>query len=191
VSAEAILRLVVGALDDLGIPYMLTGSLASAYYGAPRSTQDVDLVVDAVEDELQRLGDRLRGAGLYVDRGAISEAVRARGLFNAVDTSTGWKADFILMKSRPFSRAEFSDRVASHVAGMPLTIVRAEDIVVAKLEWAKETESERQLRDVVGVLMVQGDAVDRTRIERWVSDLGLEDVWRQALEMEQAERGVG
>jgi hypothetical protein len=70
--------------------------------------------------------------------------------------------------------------VVSHIAGMPLTIVRA-----------KETESERQLRDVVGVLMVQGDAVDRTRIERWVSDLDLEDVWRQALEMEQSERGVG
>lgn len=187
-SAEAILRLVVESLNELAIPYMLTGSLASAYYGAPRSTQDVDLVVDASEAKLQRLGDRLRKAGLYVDAGAIAEAVRTRGLFNAVDATSGWKADFILVKNRPFSRTEFAERLPRQVVGMPLTIVRAEDIIVAKLEWAKHTESERQLRDVVGILVVQGSTLDRRRIEHWVAELQLGRQWTQALDFERAEK---
>jgi hypothetical protein len=191
VSAESTLRLVVESLNELEIPYMLTGSLASAFYGTPRSTQDVDVVVDADDSKLQRLGELLRDAGLYVDSGAISEAVRTRGLFNAVDASTGWKADFILMKNRPFSRTEFAARVPRHLAGIPLTIVRAEDIIVAKLEWAKLAESERQLRDVVGILMVQGGALDRGRIERWVAELSLGPLWGRALDLEQKEREPG
>ena len=115
-SAESILRLTVQTLVDLEIPYMVTGSLASAFHGEPRSTQDLDVVVTAREDHLQKLGERLRDAGLYCDSEAIREAAELTGLFNAIDPGTGWKVDFIILKDQAFSRAAFEARSRLHRA---------------------------------------------------------------------------
>lgn len=165
---------------------MITGSLASAFYGEPRSTQDLDIVVRAEEPQLQELGERLRNAGLYCDSSAIGEAVAVSGMFNAIDPATGWKIDFIALKPTPFHRSAFEGRSTSELGGVRLQLIRAEDIVVAKLIWAKMGASERQLRDVLGVLMVQGTALDRDEVERWVEDLGLRPQWEQVLEWERS-----
>ena len=187
-SAESILRLTVQTLVDLEIPYMVTGSLASAFHGEPRSTQDLHVVVTAREDHLQKLGERLRDAGLYCDSEAIREAAELKGLFNAIDPGTGWKVDFIILKDQAFSRAAFEARTAVELSGVAVHLVGADDIVIAKLEWAKLGGSERQLRDVIGVLMVQGAALDRAYIERWVTELDLSDQWSQVLDLERAEK---
>ena len=86
---------MVGILQDREIPYMLTGSLASSYHGAPRSTNDIDLVVDGSREAFESLAVPLRDAGLHVSEQAIGEAVSTRGMFNAIDPETGWKVDFI------------------------------------------------------------------------------------------------
>ncbi len=186
-SPDRILRLVVESLEELGIGYMLTGSLASSFHGDPRATQDIDLVIDGERQALSALGARLRESGFYADAEAIEHASEVRGVFNAIDRSSGWKVDFILLKDRPFSRSEFDGKVSGEVAGLSLSLVGADDLVVAKLEWAKLGESDRQLRDVLGILMVQGSALDRLRIERWVEELDLGPQWARVLEMEQAE----
>ena len=183
-----ILRLLVESMEELGIGYMLTGSLASSFHGDPRATQDIDLVIDGERRALDALGARLRESGFYADAEAIKHASEVRGVFNAIDPSSGWKVDFILLKDRPFSRSEFDGRVSVEVAGLSLSLVRPDDMVVAKLEWAKLGESDRQLRDVLGILMVQGPALDRVRIERWVEELALEPQWARVLEMERAEK---
>ena len=183
-----ILRLLVESMEELGIGYMLTGSLASSFHGDPRATQDIDLVIDGERRALDALGARLRESGFYADAEAIKHASEVRGVFNAIDQSSGWKVDFILLKDRPFSRSEFDGRVSVEVAGLSLSLVRPDDMVVAKLEWAKLGESDRQLRDVLGILMVQGPALDRVRIERWVEELALEPQWARVLEMERAEK---
>jgi hypothetical protein len=190
-SAESILRLTAQTLADLNIPYMVTGSLASAFYGEPRSTQDLDIVLRAEEAELQELGEKLRDAGLYCAAEAISEAAELSGMFNALDPTTGWKVDFIVLKDRAFNRAAFEARSVEELSGVPLHLIRAEDIVIAKLEWARLGGSERQLRDVVGVLMVQGAGLDRRHIERWVHELGVEDEWSHVLDLERAEKEFG
>ena len=183
-----ILRLLVESMEELGIGYMLTGSLASSFHGDPRATQDIDLVIDGERRALDALGARLRESGFYADAEAIKHASEVRGVFNAIDQSSGWKVDFILLKDRPFSRSEFDGRVSVEVAGLSLSLVRPDDMVVAKLEWAKLGESDRQLRDVLGILMVQGPVLDRVRIERWVEELALEPQWARVLEMERAEK---
>ena len=175
-------------MEELGIGYMLTGSLASSFHGDPRATQDIDLVIDGERRALDALGARLRESGFYADAEAIKHASEVRGVFNAIDPSSGWKVDFILLKDRPFSRSEFDGRISAEVAGLSLSLVRPDDMVVAKLEWAKLGESDRQLRDVLGILMVQGPALDRVRIERWVEELALEPQWARVLEMERAEK---
>lgn len=182
-SLQSLLELVVTALDHARVPYMLTGSLAGSYHGAPRATQDVDLVVHAPFEALLTLADELKSNGLYVSEEAIAEAVATRGMFNAVDPESGWKVDFIVRKDRPFSVSEFESRVAIDFGGLRLFIVRAEDVVVAKLEWAKLAQADRQLHDVADVLRVQRSTLDLTEVEKWVVELGLEGEWERAREL--------
>ena len=179
-SLESLLTLVVGILQDREIPYMLTGSLASSYHGAPRSTKDIDLVVDGSREAFESLAGPLRDAGLYVSEEAIREAVSTRGMFNAIDPETGWKVDFIVRKDRPFSVHEFANRVETHYLGLALSVARAEDVVVAKLEWAKLADSERQLRDVAEILSVQEEDLDLPEVVEWVEQLSLLPQWEEA-----------
>ena len=179
-SLESLLTLVVGILEDREIPYMLTGSLASSYHGAPRSTKDIDLVVDGSREAFESLAVPLREAGLYVSEEAIRQAVSTRGMFNAIDPETGWKVDFIVRKDRPFSVHEFARRQETHYLGLALRVARAEDVVVAKLEWAKLADSERQLRDVAEIISVQGEDLDLDEVAEWVERLGLRGQWEKA-----------
>jgi len=182
-NLRGLLELVVGILDGAEVPYMLTGSLAGSYHGAPRSTQDIDLVVEASVAALLEVATKLRTHGLYVSDDAIREAHAARGMFNAVDPDSGWKVDFIVRKDRPFSRAEFESRREIEFLGLELSIASAEDLIVAKLEWARLGNSERQLRDVVEIIAVQGAGLDVRRIEEWTTKLDLETEWALACEL--------
>jgi len=182
-NLRGLLELVVGILDGAEVPYMLTGSLAGSYHGAPRSTQDIDLVVEASVAALLEVATKLRTHGLYVSDDAIREAHAARGMFNAIDPDSGWKVDFIVRKDRPFSRAEFESRREIEFLGLELSIASAEDLIVAKLEWARLGNSERQLRDVVEIIAVQGAGLDVRRIEEWTTKLDLETEWALACEL--------
>jgi hypothetical protein len=102
---------------------------------------------------------------------------KRRSLFNVIDTATFWKADLIFRKARPFSRGEMSRRVAIEVLGVPAFVASAEDTVLTKLEWAKMGESERQLRDVRGIIDVKAESLDRSYIEQWLDDLGVRELW--------------
>jgi hypothetical protein len=168
-------------LEGAGIPYMVTGSLASSYYGEPRATRDVDIVVDADLDGLARLVDALQADGYYVDRDVAFEALRGRTQFNAIGPEA-MKVDLIVRKDRPFSIEEFGRRRPADLLGVPAFIPTLEDIVVAKLEWAGAAESERQLRDVTSMLAVSGGDIDEDYVVRWVETLGLTDLWRRARE---------
>jgi len=171
---------VVTALEAAGIPFMLTGSFAAAYHGAARATMDIDLVIEPTGDQLARLVDLLGGPGIYVSADAAQDALTRESMFNVVDATTGWKADLIVRKDRPFSRAEFERRQRAEIAGVEVFVASAEDTIVAKLEWARAGESERQLRDVVGILEVSGERLDRGYITRWVSELDLVALWNRA-----------
>lgn len=172
--------MVTTALDRLGVPYMLTGSLAGSFYGAPRATQDIDLVVEGSVTELLRLAGTLRASGLYVSDDAVRGACATRGMFNAIDPETGWKVDFIVRKDRPFSQAEFEARSGVELLGLGVSVASAEDMVVAKLEWARLGDSERQLRDVAEIIAVQGSRLDLAKVEGWVRELDLGSEWGRA-----------
>jgi len=186
-NLESLLALLAKVLGDAGVPYMLTGSLAGSYHGAPRATQDIDLVVDATAEVLMGVATALRASGLYVSDDAIREAVATRGMFNAVDPESGWKVDFIVRKERGFSAKEFSRRRAIEFMGLSLTVAEAEDVIIAKLEWAELGDSERQLRDVAEIVAVQGAQLDIIQIERWAKELGVWKQWQRVLDMNDME----
>jgi hypothetical protein len=166
-------------LRDAEVPFMITGSLASSHYGAPRATQDVDFVVELTPARARDLVRRFLSAGYYVSEEAAIEAVDVDGQFNVIDASSGWKLDLICRKARSFSRMEFDRRRSATVLEVDTAMVSPEDLVVAKLEWAKASDSELQLRDVVAVMQAQGETLDHSYIERWVEELGLDAQWRR------------
>ena len=161
---------------------MLVGSFASTYHGDPRTTNDIDLVIDCDRAPLDRFVAQLDPDQYYVSREAADEAWRFRGQFNVVILDSGWKIDLLIRKDRRFSLEEFTRRQPAEIAGTRVWLASAEDTVIAKLEWALEGGSERQLRDVVGVLEARTDEFDLAYVERWVRELGLEALWKRARE---------
>jgi hypothetical protein len=116
----------------------------------------------------------------YVDLDAALEAHRSESLFNVIDLSNGWKVDLIFRKSRPFSKKEFSRRQPVDLQGIRLYIASVEDVMVAKLEWAKLANSQRQIEDVASILRLRSDALDRAYLGKWIPDLGLQEQWSSA-----------
>ena len=110
------------------MPYMLTGSLAAAYYAVPRATQDIDLVVEVSAEDLPGFTNLLSSSGFSVSLAAAREAAAQEGQFNAIDPESGWKADFIVRKSRPFSISEFKRRTRTSALGLELYMATREDL---------------------------------------------------------------
>jgi hypothetical protein len=177
VTFGELLATVIGLLDRAGIPYMVTGSLASSYHGEPRATRDVDIVIDPDADRLAQLVTMLEAAGLYVDRDTALGSLVSRTQFNAIGPDAS-KVDFIIRRDRPFSIEEFARRQPADLLGTAGFVTTAEDLVIAKLEWSAASGSDRQVRDVAGILAVT-QTLDAPYIERWAAVLGLSEAWRK------------
>ena len=182
---DAIARLL-DLLDRAQVPFMLTGSIASTTHGVPRATTDLDVVIDPSEAGLEAFLAALGEGGWRIDGGesAARRARMGRTHFVVVDDATSWKVDLVVKKDRPFSLAEFERRERVEVLGVPAWVASAEDVIVSKLEWSKQstdvTLRSRQRRDVAGVVASRGTELDREYVERWVSALDLADEWDQA-----------
>ncbi len=178
---EAVIHRFAALLEAAEVPYMLTGSFASGYHGAPRASQDIDIVIAPTRASLDALLSLLPEDRYYVSRDAAVDAYRRQSLFNVVDFSSGWKVDLICRKGRPFSMTEFDRRSLRDFVGRRVFLASPEDVLLAKLEWAKLAESERQIEDAAGILRVQADGLDRAYVAKWVAELGLGREWERVL----------
>ena len=172
---------LIEALERSGVPYMVTGSYASSAHGTPRATNDIDIVIAPTSDQLRALLQELPDDQYYADEIDAFEALKYHSQFNIIDFATSWKADLIVTKDREFSRLEFSRRRVHTIGDARVYLTTAEDILIAKLEWHKMGESERQLEDAAGVIRRQGPALDRSYVTRWVKELDLNEQWEKAL----------
>ena len=179
-TLQGLFERLVAALNTADVPYMLTGSYASSAYGRPRATQDIDIVIFPTRDQLVRLIEQLPNTSYYATIEEAIDALRHRSMFNIIDFETGWKVDFIIPKFTEFNEEEFERRREIEVGGVRLFVASPEDIVIAKLQWAKESQSERQLEDAAGVISSQASKLNRAYIERWVRKLGLQEEWLAA-----------
>jgi uncharacterized nucleotidyltransferase DUF6036 len=180
-TAGDVLKRLTSAFDRTGIAYMLTGSFASAYYGASRSTQDIDLVIEATPTQLELLVRQLPAEHYYVDLPAALEAHRRQSLFNVIDLATGWKIDLIIRKARAFSEEEFGRRRLVDLQGIPISVASPEDVVISKLEWARLSQSQRQIEDAATILRSRWESLDREYLKKWIEDLHLSAEWNSAL----------
>jgi hypothetical protein len=178
-------RAVAAAFGVAGIRYFLGGSVASALYGEARSTRDIDFVAAMLP---QQVGPFLAALGneFYADAQAIADAVAARRCFNVIHLDTMVKVDIFVLKADPFGRSQLARRTGKQLSrGDPslIDVASPEDTILAKLQWYREGGgvSDRQWNDVLGVLKVQGPALDRAYLDEWARELGLTDLLRQAL----------
>ena len=172
---------IIGALNEASIPHMVAGSFASTHHGVPRTTQDIDVIIDPTTAALEKFVANLKPEAYYVSADAARDALRQRGMFNVIDMGTGWKVDLIVRKARPFSVEEFHRRTPARLLGVDVFIATPEDTILSKLEWASMSGSERQLRDVAGVVEVRRDTLDLDYVERWANALGVIEAWRKVL----------
>jgi hypothetical protein len=173
-NEAALLRDSLKRLNDLQIEYYVTGSMASNYWGMPRSTHDLDFVIRMDPGAVNRLVDAF-APDFYIDKAAIEAAFSPPFQFNAIDTRSALKVDFWLPTPAPFDQEMLRRRVRKTVDGVPAWIATAEDVILHKLIWNRITPSDRQMKDVAGVWAVQKNALDMQYLWKWADELGLRD----------------
>ena len=176
---------VAGVLESLGIPYFICGSMASAIYGMLRTTQDSDLIAEMRPEHIEPFALALQ-ADFYVDEESIAGAIARRSCFNLIHRESIFKVDVFIPAMRPFIQDQFARARKQVLALDPQVeaiVATPEDTVLAKLEWFRlgGEVSERQWRDVLGILMVQAGKLDLIYLRRWAKDLQVSDLLERAL----------
>jgi hypothetical protein len=172
-----VLKIVTGRLESARIPYMVTRSMAANYYAVPRMTRDIDLVVELSAADADRLC-ALFERDFCIDRDAVRDAIAERKTFNAIHAALVVKVDFVVRKDSEYRREEFRRRRRVTVNDIAIFVVAPEDLIISKLEWARDSRSEVQLADVRN-LLAAGLDLDREYLAQWVSRLGLDALYRE------------
>lgn len=168
------LKMIATRLDQAGIPYMLSGSVAMAVYSEPRMTRDIDIVVEYRPEDAARLAS-LFTDNCLVDPDDVEDAARREGMFNVIHREWVMKADFIARKAAPFRQEEFSRRTRVRIEGIEVSVVTPEDLILSKLAWAKDSGPGLQTRDVQVLVSTRTD-LDWTYLNRWAAELGVKSV---------------
>ena len=189
-SQENFLEKLIKKLNEQNIPYMLSGSVSSSLHGQPRATNDADIVIAPAEEHLIAFVKSL-GDDYYVSHDAACDAFKNNSAFNVIDIQNSWKADFIICKDRPFSREEFQRRRKADIMGLDVWVVSPEDVILSKLEWAKNSESGQQYRDALGVATVQYDRLDRDYLYKWAKELQVESSLKRLLKQAKKQLNSG
>jgi len=167
-----VLKIISERLEATCIPFMLTGSFAMAYYGKPRMTRDLDLVVAIAEDDVDGLVAKF-SPDFYIDTDDVTAAIATERIFNLMHHATGIKIDLIVRKSAEYRQVEFARRKPVEMSGVRTWIVSREDLILSKLVWAKDANSELQRRDVKTLL---DQSADQNYLEYWASRLGVKEL---------------
>lgn len=174
---------VTSAFDALDVPWVLGGSLASSYYGEPRTTMDADVAVRARGQNLASVIDELRDK-FYVPDSAMSMIEVDGGSFNVVDTARGVKVDVFVLGDGVLDRNQILRRIPARIPGFPgdCWITAPEDVVLRKLSWGRDSGgSDRQWRDLVEVLRSTGPSMDIEYLRATAQEIGLESELARAI----------
>lgn len=170
---HALLKIVVERLERCNIPYMVAGSVAANSYMAPRSTNDVDIVIKIGENDIDKLIAAFEGDFYINSREAIQDSLRRHYPFNAIYLATAAKVDLVPIKPDPFAQTEFARRRLIMVADEKAWFVTPEDYIISKLQTYVKTKSDLQLADLKNVLGMQMDKMDWNYIWVWVDRFNL------------------
>ncbi|HJX34789.1 MAG TPA: hypothetical protein VJ373_06385 [Desulfatiglandales bacterium] len=177
-SQQELLKRIIQALDQVGIQYMITGSIVSSLQGEPRSTHDIDIIIAIQKSKVHKLVKAFPPSDFYFDEHTFIEAINRRGMADLIDLKGGDKVDLWMLTDDPFDRSRFSRRYSEEFMGIKMQISRPEDTILAKLRWAKLSGgSEKQFTDALRVYEVQYGKLDMAYLEEWVRNLDIEPLW--------------
>ena len=165
-------------LKELEIPYIITGGYAVCYWGRPRSTFDIDVVVELPDSKVKQLTEALRqiSESIYVDEITVQNAVKEKGEFNIIHADSGTKIDFWLLKEKdPFDISRLRRAIKKEVLGHDVYLSSPEDLILAKLKWNQESPSDRNLEDVKSIFKFSGKDLDMKYLKGWAEKLGVSD----------------
>jgi len=156
---------------------MVTGSIAASHYAVPRFTRDIDVVVELTPADAERVSQLFENE-FYSDPVALSRAARHRGMVNLIHRELLVKVDFIVRKDSPYRLEEFRRRRSIPIEDTTISMVAPEDLVLSKLVWMKDSQSEVQRRDIKNLLDTVSD-LDHDYIDKWANDLGVFPLWQE------------
>lgn len=175
----AVLKILIKKLKSADIPYMVSGSIAANFYMTPRMTRDIDIVIQVETADAERIYS-LFSDEFYADKDMIRDAICEKHMFNIIHNEGIVKIDFIVRKDSEYRKLEFERRRSIPFEETEIDIVSAEDLIISKLYWAKNSMSEMQIRDVKNILKTVFD-LDMDYIEGWIKKIGLEDIYKEAI----------
>ena len=177
-----LLSKVAGVLDRMKVEYFVTGSVATMAYSESRMTNDVDIVVALPLSRIAEFCESFPPQEYYVSVEAAKQAILHQSQFNIIHPESGFKADIIIPSRTDFNRSRFSRvRRLRAVPGLDVAFSSPEDAIIMKMQYYKDGESEKHVRDIATVMQVNGDTIDRGYIETWAEELDLMVVWKAIL----------
>ncbi len=183
-----LLRLAADVCDRLQLTYLVTGSTATIVYGEPRFTLDIDIVIDLPTDRIAEFCGMFPQAEFYLSDLAVKDAVKRGSQFNLIHPRSGLKIDFIVLSGSEFDRSRVSRRrELNALPDRTVSFASPEDVILKKMQYFREGRSQKHLRDIAGVLRVQGKHIDRDYIAEWAARLDLTSIWNSILEQEALE----
>jgi len=179
-TEQELLKDCLHRLNRLGVAYMLTGSMASNAWGIPRTTHDLDFVLQIPPAQTAALAAAFDG-DYFVDEPAIRAAFQPPHQFNVIHVPSALKIDFWMLRPVPFEQEMFRRRLRHDAVGESAWLATPEDVILHKLYWHTITPSERQLGDVAGVVAVQKGRLDEAYLRKWAAEIRVGELLEAAL----------
>ncbi|WP_083233774.1 hypothetical protein [Planctopirus hydrillae] len=174
-----LLQKTANCFERLGVPYRVVGSMASMAYSEARLTNDIDFLVDLQESHIAELDQEFPSPDFYLSTTAAAEAIRTRHQFNIIHVPSGLKLDIIQRKETPFSQLDISlGQRLSNPGFYDAWFGSPENIILMKLRYYQEGGSEKHLRDIASILLIQKEAIDRDYLTHWAETLGVTTEWK-------------
>jgi hypothetical protein len=164
-------------IEPLGIEYMLTGSLAMMQYNFYRMTADIDIVIELKHEDANQIINAFE-PDYYVPHGRLRDAIARKFMFNVIHQETAFKIDLVIKKTNEFQQNAFERRQKKDFYGKEIYIITLEDLIISKLNWAKDSLSEKQFTDVENLLQ---NEYDIEYVKTWTTKLGVFHLYEKCL----------
>lgn len=165
-----LLQRVCRSLDESNVPYMISGSIALNIYTIPRMTRDIDIVVEITENRIDEFTALFPDS--YFNRETIIVEIKRQGMFNIIDHQTGFKLDFIVRKETEYFKQAFENRERIYELDTDLWVIRLDDLIIAKIIWIQDYQSEKQIMDIENLLVNPDRNMDY--IKKWCDKMNLQ-----------------
>lgn len=167
------LKSVILSLDEGEFDYLLTGSMAMSFYSVPRMTRDSNIIIQLFGKDVDKF-IQLLAEDFFIDENMIRESLKTGMMFNIFNKKNFFKIDFILKSKDEYENLKFERRIRLRINGLEVSVISIEDLIISKLNWAKDSYSEMQIKDIRELMK---NEFDEQYVKKWISKLNLNEVY--------------